>query len=88
MVESTRQQKNKIVAEPPNESWFGPTAQPQILTTEERIVNLAEIKTLELHSFAFCVICQELIMPKEANPVYCSGCQTAVYCQCCIVKWR
>ena len=54
------------------------------MVTEDRLVNKAELDKLGLFSYAFCVICQELIMPQAKKPVICSICQTAVYCKPCI----
>ena len=54
------------------------------MITEDRLVNKAELDTLGLFSYAFCVICQELIMPQAKQPVICNICQTAVYCKPCI----
>ena len=54
---------------------------------EDRLCNKAELDSLNLFSFAFCVICQEVIMPHSKTPVYCTLCKNAVYCKGCIAKW-
>ena len=57
------------------------------LNLESRLQNRAELDKLGLFSYAFCVICQEVIMPKDKAPVFCNICQTAVYCKPCIQQW-
>lgn len=44
------------------------------LVTEDRICNKEELDSLALFSYAFCIICQEVIMPETKAPVYCSLC--------------
>ena len=44
------------------------------LMTEDRICNREELDTLGLFSYAFCVICQEVIMPEAKVPVFCVMC--------------
>ena len=58
------------------------------LVTEDRICNKEELDSLNLFTYAFCVICQEVIMPEAKIPVYCSLCKSAVYCKPCIQKWQ
>ena len=58
------------------------------LVTEDRICNKEELDSLGLFSYAFCIICQEVIMPESKTPVYCTLCQSAVYCKSCITKWQ
>ena len=58
------------------------------LVTEDRICNKQELDSLGLFSYAFCIICQEVIMPESKVPVVCSLCQSAVYCKGCIAKWQ
>jgi len=57
------------------------------LVTEDRICNKEELDSLGLFSYAFCIICQEVIMPESKAPVYCTLCQSAVYCKKCITQW-
>ena len=58
------------------------------LVTEDRICNKEELDSLGLFSYAFCIICQEVIMPESKTPVYCTLCQSAVYCKKCITQWQ
>ena len=58
------------------------------LVTEDRICNKEELDSLSLFSYAFCIICQEVIMPQAKVPVYCTLCQSAVYCKACIMAWQ
>ena len=57
------------------------------LMTEDRICNRAELDSLGLFSFIFCVICQEVILPEAKTPVICTMCKSAVYCKQCITQW-
>jgi hypothetical protein len=67
-----------------SETWTGENI---VCATEERIKNLEELEKLDLKSYAFCVICQEITLPIENKPVFCNGCQTAVFCKGCIDNW-
>lgn len=58
------------------------------LVTEDRICNMQELESLGLFSYAFCVICQEVIMPEAKVPLLCSLCQSATYCKGCITEWQ
>ena len=60
---------------------------PELLT-EDRLCNKEELDSLGLFSYAFCIICQEVIMPEAKQPVFCTSCQSAVYCQPCISTWQ
>ena len=56
--------------------------------TEDRISNREHLKSLGLYEMIICVICQQVIMPKNDVPVYCTMCQNAVYCKSCIIQWQ
>ena len=58
----------------------------KVQATEDRIVNILALDKLK--SFAFCTICQEMIMPAEKKPVICIACNNAVYCSPCIDQWK
>lgn len=46
------------------ETTYSPLRQPE-LQLEDRIVNKEELDSLSLFSYAFCIICQEVIMPEQ-----------------------
>ena len=45
-----------------------------VQVTEDRLCNREELDKLNLFSYAFCLICQQVIMPQEMKPVYCNLC--------------
>lgn len=63
-------------------------APPKVLADENRLLNLEELQSLGLKSYAFCVICQELVLPQERSPFFCPSCQSVVFCDPCIKKWK